>query len=120
MPAQDTTHNSQDHLENAVQFSEDTSETALKKPRWFDVIMHNDDYTTQEFVVHVLQDFFYKSPADARKLMLCVHHRGKAVAGRYPKDVAQSKAQKVMNYARCNDMPLTLSLHPKENSSEHQ
>lgn len=119
MPAEDTTGHSHNHLDNSVQFSEETSETALKKPRWFDVVMHNDDYTTQEFVIHVLQDFFYKSSTDAQKLMLRVHHQGKAVAGCYPKDVAQSKVQKVMNYARCNDMPLTLSLHPKENRSEH-
>ncbi|MEM7403215.1 MAG: ATP-dependent Clp protease adaptor ClpS [Myxococcota bacterium] len=119
MPTQDTPYNAQNPL-GGVQFSEESSESELKEPRWFDVIMHNDDYTTQEFVVHVLCNFFYKGPATAHKIMLRVHNQGKAVVNCYPKDVAQSKVDKVMEYARCNDMPLTLSLLPRENKHEHQ
>ena len=119
MPAQDTPYNAQDPIEEAP-FSEEAFEPELKEPRWFDVMMHNDDYTTQEFVVHVLRAFFYKGPAMARRIMLQVHTQGKAVVNSYPKDVAQSKVAKVMEYARCNDMPLTLSVLPRENNNEHQ
>lgn len=84
-------------------------ETEVKKPKRYWVIMHNDDYTSQEFVVHVLEFFFHKSPSEAQKLMMTVHLQGKASVGLYSKDVAESKAHQVMQYARENGMPLRLS-----------
>ena len=77
------------------------------------MIFHNDDYTTQEFVVYVLQRFFHKSETEARHIMLTVHHKGAAVAGVYTKDVAETKAQQVMVAARENGMPLLLTTEPE-------
>ncbi len=82
-------------------------------PRRYKVILHNDDYTTQEFVIHVLQRFFHKSETEARHIMLTVHHKGLAVAGVYTKDVAETKAQQVMDAARENGMPLLLTTEPE-------
>lgn len=82
-------------------------------PRRHKVIFHNDDYTTQEFVVYVLQRFFHKSETEARHIMLTVHHKGAAVAGVYTKDVAETKAQQVMDAARENGMPLLLTTEPE-------
>ena len=81
-------------------------------PRRFKVIFHNDDYTTQEFVVDVLMRFFHKSDAEARHIMLTVHFKGAAVAGVYTKDVAETKAQQVMDLAREHGMPLLLTTEP--------
>lgn len=82
-------------------------------PRRYKVIFHNDDYTTQEFVVYVLERFFHKSETEARHVMLTVHHKGAAVAGVYTKDVAETKAQQVMDAARDNGMPLLLTTEPE-------
>lgn len=82
-------------------------------PRRYKVIFHNDDYTTQEFVIYVLERFFHKSETEARHIMLTVHHKGAAVAGVYTKDVAETKAQQVMDAARENGMPLLLTTEPE-------
>ncbi len=82
-------------------------------PRRYKVIFHNDDYTTQEFVIYVLERFFHKSETEATHIMLTVHHKGAAVAGVYTKDVAETKAQQVMDAARENGMPLLLTTEPE-------
>lgn len=82
-------------------------------PRRFKVVFHNDDYTTQEFVVYVLMRFFHKNEAEARHIMLTVHFKGAAVAGVYTKDVAETKAQQVMDLAREHGMPLLLTTEPE-------
>jgi ATP-dependent Clp protease adaptor protein ClpS len=82
-------------------------------PRRYKVIFHNDDYTTQEFVVFVLKQFFHKQEAEARHIMLTVHFKGAAVAGVYTKDVAETKAQQVMDLAREHGMPLLLTTEPE-------
>lgn len=85
----------------------------VQRPKRWKVIFHNDDYTTQEFVVHVLMRFFHKSDAEARHIMLTVHFKGAAVAGVYTKDVAETKAQQVMDLAREQGMPLLLTTEPE-------
>jgi ATP-dependent Clp protease adaptor protein ClpS len=87
--------------------------TKAKKPRKYFVVMHNDDYTTQEFVVHVLVRFFHKNQAEATQLMLAVHLQGKAKVGVYTKDIADSKVAVVTSYARQNGMPLLLTVEPE-------
>jgi ATP-dependent Clp protease adaptor protein ClpS len=82
-------------------------------PRRYKVIFHNDDYTTQEFVVYVLQRFFHKTETEAVHIMLSVHHKGAAIAGVYTKDVAETKAQQVMDEARDRGMPLLLTTEPE-------
>src|SRR6476469_8733437 len=77
-----------------------------ERPRLYEVILHNDDYTTQEFVVYVLMKFFQHDGATARKIMLHVHTKGIGVAGVYPFEVAETKVHQVMQFARENEMPL--------------
>jgi len=84
-----------------------------KKPRRYFVLMHNDNYTTQEFVVQILQQFFHKPEVEAYRLMLTVHLQGKARVGVYIKDIAESKVAMVTDYARQNRMPLLLTTEPE-------
>ena len=83
-----------------------TSNQKLKKPRQFEVILLNDDYTTMEFVVEVLRQFFQKEFQAAEAIMLKVHIDGKAVCGTYSYDVAQTKVTQVIDYSRKNEQPL--------------
>ncbi len=80
-----------------------------KKPRRFKVLLHNDDYTTTDFVVHILMRHFRKSPAEATHIMLQVHHNGIGVAGVYTKEVAETKVAEVTEEARAQNMPLLVS-----------
>ncbi len=80
-----------------------------RKPRRWKVLLHNDDYTTTDFVVEILMRHFHKSEAEATHVMLQVHHRGLGVAGVYPKDVAESKVAEVGDEARSKGMPLLLT-----------
>ncbi len=84
-----------------------------KKPRRFYVIMYNDDFTTQEFVVHILLKFFRKDQDEAFHLMMAVHSAGLARVGLYSRDVAESKVETVIAYARQNGMPLLLTTEPE-------
>lgn len=86
------------------------SETKLEKPKLFKVILHNDDFTTMEFVVFVLQHVFMRSDAEAFTIMLKVHNEGIGVAGVYPYEVASMKAEKAMNLARASEYPLLCTI----------
>ena len=85
----------------------------LQTPRMYKVLMHNDDYTTMEFVILVLQKFFQKNYDDAQSIMLSVHQRGFGVCGIYTHEVAESKTAKVMKYAKDNGHPLKCSIEPE-------
>jgi ATP-dependent Clp protease adaptor protein ClpS len=89
-----------------------SDEIQTKEPKRYTVILHNDDFTTQEFVVHVLVNFFQKNQEDAFRLMLKVHLEGKARVGSYTKDIAESKVALITSYSRQNGMPLLLSIKP--------
>ena len=82
------------------------SKPILKKPKNFEVILLNDDYTTMEFVVEVLKHFFKKDTLAAEVIMLKIHTEGEAVCGTYPYDIAQSKVSQVIEYSRKNEQPL--------------
>ena len=86
----------------------------LKEPRRYKVIIHNDDFTTMEFVVEVLKTVFYLSNEKAEELMLQGHHANKAVVGRYTYDIAVSKTDKAINMAREKGFPLRLTVEPEE------
>ena len=83
-----------------------TSKQKFKTPKRFDVILLNDDYTTMEFVVEVLQQFFNKEFKAAESIMLKIHIDGEAVCGTYSYDVAQTKVTQVIDYSRQNEQPL--------------
>ena len=78
----------------------------VKKPSMYKVVMLNDDYTTMDFVIEVLQKFFYKPFEEANKLMLQIHQEGKAICGLYPYDIAETKVVQVSDYAKQKEMPL--------------
>ena len=88
------------------QVASKTSKKKLKTPKRFEVILLNDDYTTMEFVVEVLQQFFNKEFKAAESIMLKIHIDGEAVCGTYSYDVAQSKVTQVIDYSRLNEQPL--------------
>jgi ATP-dependent Clp protease adaptor protein ClpS len=77
-----------------------------KEPLQYKVILLNDDYTTMEFVVHVLESIFQKSPAEAYRIMMQVHLNGKGIAGIYPWEVAETKVDVVTSMARSAGFPL--------------
>jgi ATP-dependent Clp protease adaptor protein ClpS len=89
--------------------------TNLREPRRYKVIIHNDDFTTMEFVVMILKEVFFLSEENAQALMLQVHHSDKAVVGIYTYDIALSKAQKATKMARENGFPLRLTVEPEDN-----
>ncbi|MCB1032944.1 MAG: ATP-dependent Clp protease adaptor ClpS, partial [Acidobacteria bacterium] len=72
--------------------------------------LHNDDYTSMDFVIHVLKAYFHRSDTDANRIMLEVHHKGSGIAGIYTRDIAESKIAQVTSEARETGMPLQLSL----------
>lgn len=88
------------------------TEKKVQKPRLYNVLIHNDNYTTMEFVVSVLMKVFRHSEANAVQIMLHVHNRGVGVAGVYTHEVAETKANKVIELARENDFPLRASVEP--------
>ncbi len=90
---------------------EERQKTAV--PRRYKVIFHNDDYTTMEYVVEVLRRFFHKDETEALHIMLTVHKKGKAVAGTYPRDIAETKIAEVMQDARERGHPLLLTAEPE-------
>jgi ATP-dependent Clp protease adaptor protein ClpS len=77
-----------------------------KEPPLFKVILINDDYTTMEFVVQVLETVFHKSPAEAFRIMMQVHTQGKGLCGLYPHDIAETKVATVHDLAKEHGYPL--------------
>lgn len=84
----------------------------IAEPPKYAVFLHNDDYTTMEFVLEVLTIDFSKPSEEAMGLMLRVHHEGKAVAGIYSLEIAESKVVKVTEKARKSGFPLKLTMEP--------
>jgi ATP-dependent Clp protease adaptor protein ClpS len=99
---------------NTVIEPETRQEKKLQKPRLYKVLLHNDNYTTREFVVAVLKEVFHRSESDAVRIMLHVHYNGIGVAGVYTYEVAETKVKLVEQAARDNGFPLRLSMEPEE------
>ena len=81
-------------------------------PKLYKVLLHNDDYTTMEFVVVVLAQVFYRSEPEAVRIMLHVHQQGVGVAGTYSYEVAEARIAKVARMAREHEFPLRCSMEP--------
>ena len=84
------------------------------RARRYCVVFYNDDYTSKWFVVHVLEQFFHMNETTATAFMMAVHAHGKGVAGVYTRDIAETKATEIMDYAREMQMPLMVAAEPDE------
>ena len=94
------------------------TEKKLKKPPLYKVLLHNDDYTTMEFVVYVLQSVFHLDPTKATQVMLHVHRKGIGVAGVYTYEVAETKVNRVHDLAKEYEFPLKCSMEEAWQNSE--
>lgn len=81
-------------------------DSQVRPPRMFKVLLLNDDYTPMDFVIVVLQRFFSLDMEQATRIMLKVHHEGRAVCGVFPRDIAATKVEQVLAYARQHQHPL--------------
>ena len=87
--------------------------TTTKKPKLYRVLLHNDDYTTMEFVVVVLMELFKRTRTEATQVMLHVHTRGQGICGVYPHDIAETKVTRTVELAREHGHPLMCSMEPE-------
>jgi ATP-dependent Clp protease adaptor protein ClpS len=97
--------------------SDSRTDERVETPRLWRVLLHNDDFTTQEFVVWVLQTVFQKAAADAYAIMLHVHQAGVGVAGLYTRDVAETKQQAAQRLAEQQEFPLLITVEPEPEGS---
>jgi ATP-dependent Clp protease adaptor protein ClpS len=85
----------------------------VRRPQMWRVLLHNDDYTTQEFVVGVLESVFHKAHAEAFAIMLSVHQSGTGVAGVFTRDVAETKVNTTRQLAEEQEFPLLVTMEPE-------
>ena len=85
----------------------------VKRPELYKVLLLNDDYTTMEFVVEVLETIFNKAPAEAFRIMMLVHTQGKGLCGLYPHEIAETKVEAVVSVARDHGFPLKAAMEPE-------
>ena len=82
----------------------------IKEPKHYRVIMHNDDFTSMDFVVEILMDIFHKNEVEAERLMLMVHESGRAAVGAYPYDIAVTKVQAATARAKEEGYPFRMTV----------
>lgn len=98
--------NNNDREESVI--TEDITRT--KEPRLYKVLLHNDDYTSMEFVIAILETVFHKSANDATRIMLNVHNEGLGIAGVYTREICETKISVVHQLAKKNEFPLRCSM----------
>jgi ATP-dependent Clp protease adaptor protein ClpS len=84
-----------------------------KRPELYKVFLLNDDYTTMDFVIEVLETIFNKQPAEAYRIMMLVHTQGKGLCGVYPHEIAETKVETVVTSAREHGFPLKAAMEPE-------
>jgi len=90
--------------------TKERTKSKIREPKQFCVIMHNDDFTTMDFVVAVLIDIFHKDEVTAQAIMLGVHRQGKAVVGKYPYDIAITKVNAALSRAQQEGFPFRMTV----------
>jgi ATP-dependent Clp protease adaptor protein ClpS len=98
--------------------TETSTAPRVAEPRLWRVLLHNDDYTTQEFVVWVLESVFHKPSAEAFAIMLSVHRSGMGLAGVYTHDVAETKLNTTRRLAEEHEFPLLVTMEPESDGSQ--
>ena len=88
----------------------DETRQEIKKPTLYKVLLLNDDYTTMEFVVQILESIFHKTPAEAYRIMMQVHTKGRGMCGAYSYDVAETKVATTQELAKQEGFPLQATL----------
>jgi len=86
----------------------------LDKPKMYRVLIHNDDYTTMDFVIMILMKIFHKSEQEAEIIMWDVHKKGKGTCGIYTHEIAQTKVEQVKRLAKDNEFPLLATMEEEE------
>ncbi len=104
--------------EGGASVATQTAKPKLARPPMYRVVFHNDDYTTREFVVWVLQTVFNKSETDAVAIMLHVHNNGIGVAGVYTFEVAETKVKKTIALAKEQEFPLMVTMEPESSGED--
>ncbi len=94
-----------------IEESVEKGQERVEEPPMFEVLLHNDDYTTMDFVIAVLQDVFQKNEVQATEIMLNVHEKGLGVAGVYTRDIAETKAAMAQDWARQEGHPLRCTVN---------
>lgn len=102
------------HDTDAGTITKTKPDSKVKRPRLFRVLIHNDDYTTREFVVEVLHTVFHLDEQSAIRIMLHVHHNGSGVAGVFTKEIAETKIRTVERMATEHEFPLQLTMEPED------
>jgi ATP-dependent Clp protease adaptor protein ClpS len=97
--------------------SEERVDERVEHPRLWKVLLHNDDYTTQEFVVWVLESIFHLPHAEAFAIMMHVHQAGVGVAGLFTRDVAETKVKATQQLAEQHEYPLLVTIEPDSGDS---
>lgn len=92
--------------EQTKTFAEPGVREQIEEPQLYRVLLLNDDYTTMDFVIHVLETVFHRSPAEATQIMLHVHKKGRGICGLYPLDIAEMKVAAVHAMALKHEFPL--------------
>ena len=90
--------------------TKEKTKTNIREPKHYRVIMHNDDFTSMEFVVEILIDIFKKDTLEAERLMLMVHESGRAAVGTYPYDIAATKVNSALSRAKAEGFPFRMTL----------
>ena len=90
--------------------TDDQTDEEVREPDLYRVILHNDDYTTMDFVIEVLVSVFRKGIFSATRIMLDVHQRGRGEAGRYTYDIARTKVEQATSMARSREFPLKCTM----------
>ncbi|MFP4551896.1 MAG: ATP-dependent Clp protease adapter ClpS [Spirochaetales bacterium] len=85
-------------------------DTKVQEPEMYRVVLHNDDYTTMDFVIEVIVKVFNKGIVTAMKIMLDVHHKGRGEVGTYTYDIANTKVKQVREMARSREFPLKCTI----------
>ena len=94
--------------------TESRTDQRVQPPRMWRVLLHNDDYTTQDFVVWVLESIFHKARGEAFTIMMNVHRTGIGIAGVFTHDVAETKVKTAQQLAEQHEFPLLVTMEPEE------
>jgi ATP-dependent Clp protease adaptor protein ClpS len=97
-------------IPGSIEQTKEKSKEKIKEPEMYRVLLHNDDYTTMEFVVEVIMKVFKKPVMEATQIMMQVHKAGKGSVGVYTHDIAATKVQQVRELARQRDFPLKCTM----------